>query len=182
MFSVLGTGELIILHSPKSLKFTGHELLRESLVKEVYSAALGFSIEHVIVLSNFVLCKKTTFSFWFAFSGTRLVRINHQWSFRITRSRGRNFRRRHIIHRLKGNIYFIIFHNPRLYTIYFQGHLKGHKYPLITDYNEFNTWESLHHRITQRFPESGNKLVNINLSDGVGAVSDIISITLFKCV
>ncbi|XP_077289172.1 ATPase H(+)-transporting accessory protein 2 [Arctopsyche grandis] len=128
---VIGTGELFVLHSPKSLKFTGHELLHESLVKEVYSAALGFSIEHGPGWSGLMI--NDPFG-----SPEAVVEI------------------------------FV----DGISSIGSKGHLKGHKYPLITDYNEFNTWESLHRRITQRFPESGNKLVNINLSEGLGAVNE----------
>nr|CAD7430745.1 unnamed protein product [Timema monikensis] len=41
---VNGAGELLILHAPKSLQFEGNEPLDESLLREVYSGALGFSV------------------------------------------------------------------------------------------------------------------------------------------
>nr|CAD7257624.1 unnamed protein product [Timema shepardi] len=41
---VNGAGELLILHAPKSLQFEGSEPLDESLLREVYSGALGFSV------------------------------------------------------------------------------------------------------------------------------------------
>ncbi|KAF2897437.1 hypothetical protein ILUMI_08737 [Ignelater luminosus] len=44
--AVYGSGELTILHRPSSILFKGHDRLDESDLKEVYSAALGFSIEH----------------------------------------------------------------------------------------------------------------------------------------
>ncbi|KAJ8977704.1 hypothetical protein NQ317_005437 [Molorchus minor] len=44
--SAHGTGEFSVLHSPDSLLFKGHDHIRESTLKEVYSAALGFSTEH----------------------------------------------------------------------------------------------------------------------------------------
>lgn len=43
IIGVYGTGELSILQHPRSLTFKGHDALRESTLKEVYSAALGFS-------------------------------------------------------------------------------------------------------------------------------------------
>ncbi|XP_025837374.1 renin receptor [Agrilus planipennis] len=39
--SVYCSGEFIVLHAPKSIQFKGQEKLDESLLKEVYSAALG---------------------------------------------------------------------------------------------------------------------------------------------
>nr|CAD7397874.1 unnamed protein product [Timema cristinae] len=44
MTPVNGAGELLILHAPKSLQFEGNEPLDESLLREVYSGALGFSV------------------------------------------------------------------------------------------------------------------------------------------
>lgn len=43
--TVYGTGELLILHHPSSLQFKGHEHLKETLLKEVYSASLGFTTQ-----------------------------------------------------------------------------------------------------------------------------------------
>ncbi|XP_044266902.1 ATPase H(+)-transporting accessory protein 2 [Tribolium madens] len=43
--SVSANGELTILHHPSSLLFKGHDHVRESILKEVYSSALGFSTE-----------------------------------------------------------------------------------------------------------------------------------------
>ncbi|RZC33637.1 renin receptor, partial [Asbolus verrucosus] len=40
-----GSGELTIFHHPSSLVFKGHDPLKESILKEVYSTALGFSTE-----------------------------------------------------------------------------------------------------------------------------------------
>lgn len=44
-FAVSGNGELTILHHPSSLLFKGHDQIKESILKEVYSSALGFSTE-----------------------------------------------------------------------------------------------------------------------------------------
>lgn len=44
---VNANGELNILNHPASIQFKGHDHLRESLLSEVYSAALGFSTEEV---------------------------------------------------------------------------------------------------------------------------------------
>ncbi|KAF5305516.1 hypothetical protein FQA39_LY01607 [Lamprigera yunnana] len=43
---VKGNGELRILSSPPGVLFKGHERLAESDLVEVYSAALGFTVEH----------------------------------------------------------------------------------------------------------------------------------------
>lgn len=43
---MLGNGEFTVLHHPQSLLFKGHEHLRESILPEVYGAALGFSTQH----------------------------------------------------------------------------------------------------------------------------------------
>jgi renin receptor len=40
-----GSGELTVFHHPKSLVFKGHDHVKESILKEVYSTALGFSTE-----------------------------------------------------------------------------------------------------------------------------------------
>ncbi|KAK9752419.1 Renin receptor-like protein [Popillia japonica] len=45
IISVNANGELNILNHPASIQFKGHDHLRESLLSEVYSAALGFSTE-----------------------------------------------------------------------------------------------------------------------------------------
>lgn len=41
-----GAGEFSVIHHAPSLFFKGHETLRESTLKEVYAASLGFSTEH----------------------------------------------------------------------------------------------------------------------------------------
>lgn len=42
---VCGAGEFTILHHPKSAVFKGHEAIKQSLLKEVYSAAVGFTTQ-----------------------------------------------------------------------------------------------------------------------------------------
>ncbi|KAJ4444769.1 hypothetical protein ANN_06566 [Periplaneta americana] len=44
-FAVYGAGELTILHSSGSPKFTGREQVDESLLKEIFAACLGFTIK-----------------------------------------------------------------------------------------------------------------------------------------
>ncbi|KAJ8967916.1 hypothetical protein NQ314_002575 [Rhamnusium bicolor] len=44
--SVYGAGEFSVLHHPASIVFKGHDHVRESTLKEIYSAVLGFSTEH----------------------------------------------------------------------------------------------------------------------------------------
>lgn len=39
------TGEFTILHHPSSVIFKGHDRVHQSILKEVFSASLGFSIE-----------------------------------------------------------------------------------------------------------------------------------------
>lgn len=43
--TVYGAGELTVLHSSGSAKFTGHEQVDESLLKEIFAASLGFTIK-----------------------------------------------------------------------------------------------------------------------------------------
>lgn len=43
---MIGNGEFTVLHHPQSLLFKGHEHLKESVLPEVYGAALGFSTQH----------------------------------------------------------------------------------------------------------------------------------------
>ncbi|XP_072378410.1 ATPase H(+)-transporting accessory protein 2 [Diabrotica undecimpunctata] len=44
--TALGAGEFSVLHHAPSLTFRGHDALKESTLKDVYAAALGFSTEH----------------------------------------------------------------------------------------------------------------------------------------
>jgi hypothetical protein len=45
--TVSGAGELIILHSPSSVEFSGQEQVAESLVKEIFSVCMGFTVTKV---------------------------------------------------------------------------------------------------------------------------------------
>jgi len=45
IISVYANGEFTILHHPSSLVFKGHDHVKESILKEVFSASLGFSTE-----------------------------------------------------------------------------------------------------------------------------------------
>ncbi|CAH0723779.1 unnamed protein product, partial [Brenthis ino] len=48
VLSIIGSnaaGQFSVLHSPPSLKFTGHSKTLESLLKEIFSASLGLSVE-----------------------------------------------------------------------------------------------------------------------------------------
>jgi len=42
-----GAGELVVLHSPGSIKFSGWEQIDESMVKEILAACLGFTVTKV---------------------------------------------------------------------------------------------------------------------------------------
>jgi hypothetical protein len=55
--TVYGAGELIILHSPSSVEFSGQEQVAESLVKEIFSVCMGFTVTKVqcTVMSHRVL-------------------------------------------------------------------------------------------------------------------------------
>lgn len=49
MFSTIlanARGEFMVLHHPRSVLFKGHEHLRESILPDIYNAALGFSSQH----------------------------------------------------------------------------------------------------------------------------------------
>lgn len=49
VFVAQAAGDLIILSHPKSISYKGHEHIEESTLKEMYSAALGFTVEQVII-------------------------------------------------------------------------------------------------------------------------------------
>lgn len=44
ILTAYGAGELVVLHSPDSIKFSGWEQIDESMVKEIFAACLGFTI------------------------------------------------------------------------------------------------------------------------------------------
>jgi hypothetical protein len=43
-----GAGELVILHSPASMKFSGWEQIDESMVKEIFAVCMGFTVTKVL--------------------------------------------------------------------------------------------------------------------------------------
>lgn len=47
----------------------------------------------------------------------------------------------------------------------------GHRFPLHTNENEYDTWYALERRIKERYPEGNNKLIRFNLGDGYTSVS-----------
>ena len=47
LFLVNARGELTVLQYPNGILFKGHDPLKESILSEVYSAALGFTTEQV---------------------------------------------------------------------------------------------------------------------------------------
>lgn len=49
----------------------------------------------------------------------------------------------------------------------------GYSFPLHTNEFEENTWNALLKRVIARFPYGQNKLIRINLEEGLGAVSFI---------
>jgi len=42
-----GAGELVVLHSPGSIKFSGWEQIDESMVKEIFAVCMGFTVTKV---------------------------------------------------------------------------------------------------------------------------------------
>jgi hypothetical protein len=42
-----GAGELVVLHSPRSIKFSGWEQIDESMVKEIFAVCMGFTVTKV---------------------------------------------------------------------------------------------------------------------------------------
>lgn len=49
--------------------------------------------------------------------------------------------------------------------------MNGHDYPLRTDTDDEVTYDVLKYRIEQRYPNGNNKIIDINLSDGLDVVS-----------
>lgn len=116
-----------MLHHPTSLTFKGHDHVRESTLKEVYSAALGFSTEH--------------YSNW---QGLYI-----EDPFNLAEA---------IVTVTVDGVADI-------------GQQKGHHFPLRTDEEEVETYQSLERRISERFPEQNTNLVRIDLSSGLDEVS-----------
>lgn len=50
---------------------------------------------------------------------------------------------------------------------------KGHHYPLRTNTNDDETFYAMKKRIEERYPDGDSKIVDIDLSDGLNAVSFI---------
>ncbi|XP_018572333.1 renin receptor [Anoplophora glabripennis] len=124
--SAYGAGEFSVLHSPESLTFKGHDHVRESTLKEVYSAALGFSTEH--------------------YSNWQGLYIENPFDL-----------------------------PEAIVTVSVDGvadigQQTGHHYPLRTDEEEVEIYQSLERRISERFPEQNTNLVRIDLSNGLDEV------------
>ncbi|GLV43738.1 steamer duck [Carabus blaptoides fortunei] len=120
------TGDLIILSHPKSITFKGHEHIEESTLKEMYSAALGFTVEQS--------------SSW---SGMYLVDPFH----------------------LADAVVSVVVDG-----VSDIGSELGHHYPLHTNEDEESTWYALEKRILERYPESENNLIRVELDQGQEAV------------
>lgn len=121
------TGDLIILSHPKSITFKGHEHIDESTLKEMYSAALGFTVEQS--------------SSW---SGMYLVDPFH----------------------LADAVVSVVVDG-----VSDIGSELGHHYPVHTNEGEESTWYALEKRVLERYPESENNLVRVELDQGQEAVN-----------
>lgn len=126
IISVHANGELNILSHPESIQFKGHDHLRESLLAEVYSAALGFSTEKdsnwqgMYLMDPFNLAQAVV-----------TVTIDGVSTLDIS---------------------------------------KGNNFPLRTDEDENEVFESLKRRVEDRYPESANSLIRIDLSEGISSL------------
>lgn len=61
-----------------------------------------------------------------------------------------------------------------------QAGLKSKNFPLIVNEYEPNTYNKVMHRIMQRFPNGGNRLVNIMLSDANEVIEYWLEYMTFK--
>lgn len=121
--TVYGAGELSILHHPSSLVFKGHDHVKESTLKEIYSASLGFSTEH--------------------YSNWQGLYIEDPFNLA-----------------------------EALVTVAVDGissidQQKGHHFPLRTNEDDLEIYQSLQKRILERYPESNSNLVKVDLSRGL---------------
>lgn len=134
--TVLAAGDLIVLSYPKSISFKGHERLDQSLLKELYSAAMGFSI-----------------------------------------SRGSSWPGMYIIdpfHLPEAVVNVVVDGVSDIGTDF------GHRYPLRTNEDEETTWESLEQRVKERYPFGNNKLIRMNLDNGLESVKNIEELSNLK--
>ncbi|GJQ82094.1 hypothetical protein Trydic_g6966 [Trypoxylus dichotomus] len=126
IISVHANGELNVLSYPDSIRFKGHDHLRESLLPELYISALGFSTEQD---SN-----------W---QGMYLVN-----PFNIAKA-------------------VVTVTVDGISTLDIS---KGYNFPLRTDEDESEVFEGLKRRIEERYPESENTAVRIDLSEGISSL------------
>ncbi|KRT83952.1 hypothetical protein AMK59_1944 [Oryctes borbonicus] len=123
IISVHANGELNILSHPNSIQFKGHDHLRESLLPEVYSAALGFSTEQdsnwqgMYLMDPFSLAQAVV-----------TVTVDGVSTLDIS---------------------------------------KGYNFPLRTDEDETEVFESLKRRVEERYPDDKNTLIRVDLSEGL---------------
>ncbi|XP_026330186.1 renin receptor [Hyposmocoma kahamanoa] len=114
-------GEFTVLYSPDSIKFSSQTPIQESVLKEVFSASLGLSVEE-----------------------------DTEWN------------GLHIIDPFSTPEAAVEIYVDGVSSLETQ---KERRFPLVVDEYEPDTYNSLEHRVKQRFTEGDNKLVNIKLSD-----------------
>lgn len=152
-FAVLASGEFIVLHSPHSVEFHGKQELDQSLIKEVFSAALGFTPKKV--------------------SSWRAIMKRNQLVLSLLAIIVLSFCTQ------RGNWTGIYISNPfdlpeAVVGIAIEGvesldSPRGKKFPLDVDEVEETTWQALSRRLEER--DNDNTLVRICVSDGLDAVS-----------
>lgn len=49
---------------------------------------------------------------------------------------------------------------------------KGHNFPLRTDEDESEVYENVKKRVQARYPEEGNHLIRVDLTDGLSSVQN----------
>nr|CAD7450748.1 unnamed protein product [Timema bartmani] len=145
--AVNGAGELLILHAPKSLQFEGSEPLDESLLREVYSGALGFSVSKLanalVVLSSTAKDREIEGSKW---EGLKVLDPFHY---------------------PEAVVGIVVDGVPSL------GISKGSHFPLITNQNEEATWHALNQRVSMRFPDQSSVLTRLDTVEGNVSISNL---------
>lgn len=53
-----------------------------------------------------------------------------------------------------------------------QGLKEGHRYPLVTNEDEFDIWQALHDRVLSRYPGQNATLLRMDLAEEVKCVHD----------
>lgn len=182
--SALGTGDFIVLHTPKTVIFKGNEEVDQSFLKEVFSAALGFTassqVSPVFLLIFLLFCwlffiNKSTFVL-IVFVVLKLLLDCKMGLWFLQKS-------------WSGMTITDPFALPEAIVaiaIEDVDSLKdsslGKTFPLNSDEVEEYTWQALSQKMQKRYTPTKLDLVRFYLGDGIDAVSNlrtVISFTFF---